>query len=84
MTIKEQRTKLILQETKSNQSSNISKGIQPCLTWPRETRGVESSFARLIKQRGILVPKIKLNFLMRLTNSDRSGGYGSFGRNDGG
>ena len=92
MAIEEERTKLILKETKSDQSPDISEGVKSGITWSRHPGRVETSLARLIKERSVLIPQVDIHPLGSLPHpgllqgclGGHDGGSGGEGRHGGG
>ena len=82
MTVEEERTKLILKETKSDQSSDVSEGIQSGITWSRHPGRVETSLARLIKERSVLVSQVDIHPLRSVPHAGLL--QGCLGGHDGG
>ena len=60
MSVEEQRTKLILKQAKTNESSNISEGIESCVAGSGQSGCVESSLARLVEQWSVLISSLLL------------------------
>ena len=90
MAIEKERTEFILEKTKTNQSSDISEGVQSRITWPRHPGRVETSLAGLIEQRSVLITQVDIHPLRSVSHpgllqgclgghDGRGGGQGGHG-----
>ena len=87
MAVEEERTELILQETKTDQPSDISKGVQSGVTRTRHSGRVEASLAGLVEEWSVLVTEVYIHPLRSVPQcclAGQDGGGGGDGRYGGG
>ena len=86
MTIEEERTELILEQTEPDQSSDISEGVESAVTWAGKPRGVEASLAGLVEQGRVLISQVNIHPVWSVPRGGLGGHHGGSGgeRRDGG